>query len=132
MNPKANKTTPGGGITVSGASQPPADVLVVKGDETRADRRVQTVCLLILTFIGSGIALALLRPVLVPFVLALLFTFCLTPFIDLQVRYLRMPRSLAVVISAMLGLASLVLIGFIVAGSVSEVRDSLGLYRERL
>ena len=50
-------------------------------DQRRADSRVQTVCLLILTFIAGAVALYLLKPVLVPFVLALFFTYCLSPVI---------------------------------------------------
>src|SRR5438105_11845949 len=70
----------------------PAQRVLVKVNQDRGDRRVQTVCLLVLTVIAVGVALFLLRPVLVPFILALLFTYCLTPLIELQVRRFGIPR----------------------------------------
>lgn len=91
-----------------------------RADQSRADRRVQTACLLILTFIASGFALWALRPVLVPFVLALFFTYWLTPIIDVQVRRFRIHRWLAVVNTAILALALLGGIGVIVASSISK------------
>src|SRR5438132_6495156 len=97
-------------------------------DQKRADRRVQTVCLLILTFIASAVALYLLRPVLVPFVLALFFTYCLTPLIDLQVKRLGAPRGVAVVGAAVIGLAVLVLTGFLITAAVANLSRSFGSY----
>src|SRR5690348_17946689 len=91
-----------------------------RADQSRADRRVQTACLLILTFIASGFALWALRPVLVPFVLALFFTYWLTPIIDVQVRRLGIHRWLAVVNTAILALALLGGIGVIVAASIGK------------
>ena len=63
----------------------------------QTDRKVRTTCVLILTVIAIGVALSLLRPVLVPFCLALLLTYSLTPVIDLQVNRLHLPRPLALV-----------------------------------
>jgi AI-2 transport protein TqsA len=79
-----------------------------------SDRRVQTVCLLILTLIAIGVAMALLQPVLVPFVLALFFAQCLTPAIDFQVHR-RVPRVFAITITVILGLSLLTGIGFLIA-----------------
>ena len=61
-----------------------------------SDRRVQTVCLLILTLIAVAVAMAFLQPVLVPFVLALFFSQCLTPMIKMLMRRFRMPQMVAV------------------------------------
>lgn len=54
--------------------------------------QVRTVCLLILTIIAVGCALYWLKPVMVPFVLALFATYALAPLIDLQIIKLRFPR----------------------------------------
>ncbi len=64
--------------------------------------RAQLICLVILTVIATGVALYLLRPVLVPFVLALFITYCLKPPIDLQMRHLKMPRWVAIASTAIL------------------------------
>ena len=76
-----------------------------------ADRRIQTVCLLILTAIALGAALQYLSPVLIPFVLAVFFTYCLAPVIEFQIHRLRMPRILAVATTIALGCGVLVAAG---------------------
>ena len=50
-------------------------------DTTNPQQRIQTVCLLILTAVAIGAALYMLRPVLIPFVLAVFLVYCLTPVI---------------------------------------------------
>jgi predicted PurR-regulated permease PerM len=100
-------------------------------DQRRADRRVQTVCLLIITFIASAVALYLLKPVLVPFVLALFFTYCLKPLIDVQIKYLRAPRLLAVIGASVFGLAVLALAGFIVAAAIAKMSDNFDDYQRQ-
>lgn len=93
--------------------------------------RAQTICLLILTFIASAVALYLLRPVLVPFVLALFFTYCLTPLIDFQVKRLGAPRGVAVIGATVLGLALLVLAGVIITAAVASLSMSFGSYQQQ-
>jgi AI-2 transport protein TqsA len=73
-----------------------------------ADRRIQTVCLLILTAIALGAALQYLSPVLIPFVLAIFLTYCLAPIIDAQVHYLKIRRGVALVTTILLGCVLLV------------------------
>jgi AI-2 transport protein TqsA len=97
-----------------------------------SDRRVQTVCLLILTLIALGVTMALLRPVLVPFVLALFFAECLEPAIRLQMRHWHFPRLLAVTCASILGLALLIGVGFLITASISSMSSNLGRYRQDL
>ncbi len=89
--------------------------------ETNRDRRIQTVCLLTLTAIAIGVALYLLRPVLIPFVLAVFLVYCLVPVIDLQVNSWRMPRPLAVLSTILLGCLVLFLLWLLVWASVSQM-----------
>jgi AI-2 transport protein TqsA len=96
------------------------------------NRRVQDICLLILTLIAIGVTMALLRPVLVPFVLALFFAECLEPLIMLQVSQLHFPRVLAVSLSAILALALLTGIGFLIGASISAMSNNLDAYRHQL
>jgi AI-2 transport protein TqsA len=97
-----------------------------------SDRRVQTVCLLILTLIACGVALWLLRPVLVPFVLAIFFAECLAPVIDWQIRTLRFPRWLAVSVASVLGLSLLTGVGFLIGASVARMHQNLPAYQASL
>ena len=82
-------------------------------------------CLLILTLIAIGVTLALLRQVLVPFVLALFFTQCLSPLIGLQIKHLRFPRWLAVTLATLIGLGLATGAGFMIAASVSKLSQNL-------
>jgi AI-2 transport protein TqsA len=84
-----------------------------------ADRRVQSVCLLILTLIAVAVALAFLQPVLVPFVLAIFFSQCLTPPIDYLMQRFRWPQMVAVSIAAIAAAAIMVGVGFLLTASVS-------------
>jgi AI-2 transport protein TqsA len=101
-------------------------------DQGRPELRVQTNCLLTLTVLAVGVALYLLRPVLVPFALALFLTCCLTPLVDWQVRHLRLHRLPATVLAAALGLAVLVLFGFVVVAEVGSIWQNYGAYQARL
>ena len=93
--------------------------------------RAQTVCLVILTVIASGAALYLLRPVLVPFVLALFITYCLKPPIDLQMRHLRMPRWVAIASTAVLALGIVGLFGLLAGMALSEMSGGIGDYQQQ-
>jgi AI-2 transport protein TqsA len=100
--------------------------------EEQHERRVQTICLLVLTFVAIGMALYFLRPVLIPFVLALIFVYSLSPIVDLQMRYLRLRRSLAIVTSVVIGCALLALLWLIIWQSANDLRASAGDYEQRL
>jgi AI-2 transport protein TqsA len=101
---------------------------MTEAEQDQADRRLRTVCLLILTTIAFGVALYLLRPVLLPFVLALFFTYSLTPVIEFQMRYLHMPRSVALVGTAVLGLLIIALFVLLVATTVASIAEHFGTY----
>ena len=91
-----------------------------------SDRRVQTACLLILTLIAVGTALAQLKDVVVPFVLALFFSQCLTPMIDFLMRRLGWPQMVAVSVAALVGVAMVAGVGALLASSVSGMQNSTG------
>lgn len=61
--------------------------------------RIQTICLLIVSTVAIATGLYWLRPVMIPFVLAVFFAFGLTPLINVQICYLQMPRLAAVVVT---------------------------------
>jgi AI-2 transport protein TqsA len=94
--------------------------------------KLQNTCILILTVIAVGVALSLLRPVLVPFCLALLLTFCLTPVIDLQMQYLRLPRSVAIAGVGVMGVGVSFLLMYMTAAAVSDIGDHAEEYRIEL
>ena len=103
---------------------PQPDVIVdvvATSEQARADLHVQTVCLLILAFLATGVGLWLLRPVLVPFVLALFFAACLKPVIDFQRRYFRVPQPVAVVGALLLAVGIIGVIGIPLTSSIQHM-----------
>lgn len=93
-------------------------------------RRIQTTCLVTLTVIATGVALFLLKPVLVPFVLALFLTYSLLPVIDLLQRYARMPYLAATTVTAVLGLGLIALLALMIYGSAAQMIANVGQYEQ--
>jgi AI-2 transport protein TqsA len=84
-------------------------------------RRVQTVCLLILTAICLGVALHWLRDVTLPFVLALFITIGLQPLIRLLRRRLRVPYLLAALAAVLLAAALLMGVAWLMSASLGQL-----------
>jgi AI-2 transport protein TqsA len=101
------------------------------GDDRGGYERAQLICLVILTVIATGVALYLLRPVLVPFVLALFITYCLKPPIDLQMRHLKMPRWVAIASTAILALGIVGLFAILAGMALGEMSDGIRDYQEQ-
>lgn len=93
--------------------------------------RAQLACLLLIALVAAGFALAQLGPVLVPFIMALLITYCLKPATERQVRHLHLPRPLATVHTILLGVIVLLVIGFVATTSVTTMAGNLAPYREQ-
>jgi AI-2 transport protein TqsA len=105
---------------------------MAEAPETQAGSKVGTACLLVVAFVAAGVALSLLRQVLVPFVLALFFAYSLGAVIDFQVRRLRMPRGVAILTTAVVGLAVLTLVTLVVVASVTEMARDINTYRDQV
>ena len=101
-------------------------------DVTQGEQRVQTVCLLLLTAAVMAASLYWLQPVMIPFVMALLFALSLSPLIDLQMRYLRAPRVVALLGTFLLGFLVLIFVGAVVSNSVDQLSGNAQAYREQL
>ena len=96
------------------------------------ERRTQTVCLAILTTIAIAVALYWLAPVMIPFVLAVFFSYALTPVIDLLVGRLNAPRQLAIAAALLLSFVLLFLSGAIVASAVTQMAANSTSYQKQL
>jgi AI-2 transport protein TqsA len=88
------------------------------------EQRIQTICLLILTALAIAAALYALSSVLIPFVLAIFLTLCLIPVIDVQMKWLRIPRGAAILTTIMIGCAVLALAALIVTVAANEILKS--------
>ncbi len=103
-----------------------------EGGRRDGDRRVQTVCLMILTALALAGAMHLLRSVLVPFVLALFLAMALMPLVDLQMRRLRLPRFAAVIVALLVSVVVLAGFAVLVSYSVAEFARDPDAYRKPL
>jgi AI-2 transport protein TqsA len=98
---------------------------------TQLESRIQTVCLLVLTTIATASALYWLAPIMIPFVLAVFLAFGVTPFIQLLMRYLKVPRALAVVATLLLGFVILNLIATLISTSLSQLAANADSYQKQ-
>jgi AI-2 transport protein TqsA len=87
----------------------------------KLEGRVQTICLFVLTTIAVAVSLKLFSSVLIPFVLAIFLTYFLSPLIDVQIKWMRVPRFVAILSTVFLGCVFLVLIGLLVSAAVGQV-----------
>jgi AI-2 transport protein TqsA len=94
-------------------------------DLQRTELRVIANCLVTITVLAVGAALAVLKPVLVPFVLAVLASYCLTPVVDFLTRAAHFPKPLAVLGAALVGFAALFVLGLLIASLVGDVSQNL-------
>ncbi len=100
-------------------------------NESPREFRLQTICLLILSGIGIAVALYFLKPVLIPFVLAMFLAIGLAPVVDVQVRRLHMPHGIAVVSTLVLSAGILVLMAMLVSASFRELAANRDDYAEK-
>jgi AI-2 transport protein TqsA len=100
---------------------------------TPEDRqRVQTACLAILAFIAAAGAMYLLRPVLLPFVLAIFLTCCLSPVMELQVRMLRLHPVAAFIGTLLITCVILFVCGLIVTGAIAQITENASTYEAQV
>ena len=100
------------------------------GGQLNKEARIQTVCLVILTVLAGGAALYWLESMLVPFVLALFIAIGLNPLVDLLMRRLRLPRTLAVLVTLLVGFCILAAVGVLVSTSVGGLTENADMYQE--
>ena len=101
-------------------------------DPARHEYRIQTICLLIISTLAVAAALYWLRPVLVPFVLAVFIAYGLLPLVELQARHLRLPHLVAVTSTLMIGVLMLGSLGLLISTSVSQLQANAAAYQQQI
>ena len=101
-------------------------------DLAERERAIQTACQLILAAVALGAALYWLRPVMIPFVLAVFLALGASPLVELQVRRLRVPKGVAVGTTLLIAIAGLGAVGLVVSASVNQLRANADAYQARL
>ncbi len=96
------------------------------------ETRIQTVCLLIISAVAIGVALFMLSTVMIPFVLAIFSALGLSPLIQFQHRYLRLPRPIAILTTFIVGFVILSLLGGLISISLRQLSDNAEAYQQQL
>ena len=96
------------------------------------ESRVQTVCLVVLTTIAVAGSLFYLRPVLIPFVLAVFLALALSAVVEFQCQRLKVPRLLAQLATLGLGGLAFLMVAGIVSASVEQLRANSAAYLGQL
>ncbi len=96
------------------------------------EQQIQTVCLLIVSMVAIAVAFYWLRVVMVPFVFAVLIAFSLIPVIDLLIRYLHLPRSVALLATLLASFVMLGVVGGLISSSVAQLAARADIYQEQL
>ncbi|MCE2390630.1 MAG: AI-2E family transporter [Proteobacteria bacterium] len=96
------------------------------------EQRIQTVSLLLLSAVATAVALYWLKPLMIPFVLAVFVALGLAAAADAQVRYLRLPRAVAFATTLLLALLASGLVAGLIAASVGQLVDNAETYQARL
>ena len=99
---------------------------------TGQEQQIQTVCLLIVSVVAVAVGLYWLRSVMVPFVFAVLIAFGLVPLIDLLIRYLHLPRSIALLATLLASFVMLGVVGGLISSSVDKLAARADIYQEQL
>ncbi len=101
-------------------------------DTSKDASQIQTICLIILSTIAVAFAFYWLKPVLIPFVLALFLAIGLAPVVNLLARHLRLPRMLSVLVTLILAVVVLALLGMAITSSLGGLADNADLYQTRM
>jgi AI-2 transport protein TqsA len=96
------------------------------------EQRVQTACLAVIATIGVAFSLWWLRPVLIPFVMALFIALALGMGVDLLAAHTKLPRRIALPLVLLLGVLGLLGTGALVTVSVSELAANSAAYGAKI
>ncbi|MEJ2702690.1 MAG: AI-2E family transporter [Sedimentisphaerales bacterium] len=103
----------------------------MEGEREHYEQRIQTVCLLILTAMAIAGAMYFFSSVLIPFVLALFLTLSLAPVIDVQMRWLHVPRRTAILITVAIGCGFLAVGALLVTAAADQIIQNRDEYENQ-
>lgn len=93
------------------------------------DTRIQTYCLVILTLIMTSFALYWLRPILIPFIMALFIYLGLAATVDFQIAQFRVPRALALLTTLVAAVLIFTAVAVLVSASVRQITSQADTYQ---
>jgi len=87
-----------------------------------------TVSLAIVAVVAAAMALIYTRAVMIPFVVALFIVALVSPIEDFQVKWLRLPRVVAIVVTLLVVLAVIALVFLLIAQAITTIVSTAGEY----
>lgn len=127
-----------GAVAVPMSPPPKLNVPEMSAEEQNYARLIKVGCLVIIALAVIYMAAEKLEKILIPFFLALAFSYLLTPLIDffscrnVDGCVCRMPRALAVLLSFIVACAVLISLALIIVHALSTFKARSSLYRERM
>ncbi len=97
-----------------------------------AEQRIQTACLLIISSVALGFALYWLKPVMIPFVLAVFISLGLSAAIDVQVEHFKVARPLALLSTLAMSILIFTLVGLLISASVGQLVENASSYEAQI
>lgn len=96
--------------------------------EHREQNWLNTVSLSIVAVVALAAALVYTRVIMIPFVVALFIVALVSPIEDFQVKWLRLPRVIAIVITLLVVMAVLALVFLLIAQAITAIVSTAGEY----
>ena len=93
---------------------------------------IQQICLLTITSILVGVVLKELSVVLIPLVLAIMFSYILAPIVDWSGRRFSLPNSMGILFSLALTLVVLIFVSLMISSSVGVLQENAGAYEAHI
>lgn len=93
---------------------------------------IQQICLLTITSILVGVVLKELSVVLIPLVLAIMFSYILAPIVDWSGRKFSLPNSMGILFSLALTLVMLIFVSLMISSSIGVLQENAGAYEAHI
>ena len=93
---------------------------------------IQQICLLTITAILVGVVLKELSVVLIPLVLAIMFSYILAPIVDWSGKRFSLPNSMGILFSLGLTLIVLVFVSLMISSSIGVLQENAGAYEAHI
>ena len=87
---------------------------------------------MVLATVAGAAALLYTRPVMVPFVLAIFISYLVSPLVDVLCARVKMPKSLAVLITLLVAAALITLVVLLIITSTRGLLENVDVYRTRV
>jgi len=101
-------------------------------DTSSREFRLLALCVAVLAVIALAAALSWLRPVVVPFVIAMFVAMVLGPAVDFLNVVLKIPRAISIVVVLVMAILLFIMVGGLISVSLGNLAANAGDYRREL